>query len=201
MVNELKTGKDLVMEFGTSMYGEVFSLHDKDVSDIYQSTYNYFVKRSKGKVKKGLLVIGGLGVGKSAMMKIMQRIFKDTDSGFRWVNSYDLKDLSELYTVSQIKEMYGYDLKMDLYIDDIGIAVDVKRYGNTVNIITEILMERYDLFINSGFKTHISSNLLTAIASDNNSVPTLKSVYGARILDRIKEMTDVIKFKGDSQRK
>ena len=191
MVNELKTGKDLVMELGTSMYGEVFSLHDKDVSEIYQSTYNYFVKRSKGKVKKGLLVIGGLGVGKSAMMKIMQRIFKDTDSRFRWVNSYDLKDLSELYTVS----------KMDLYIDDIGIAVDVKRYGNTVNIITEILMERYDLFINSGFKTHISSNLLTAIASDNNSVPTLKSVYGARILDRIKEMTDVIKFKGDSQRK
>ena len=64
MVNELKTGKDLVMEFGTSMYGEVFSLHDKNVSEIYKSTYNYFVKRSKGKVKKGLLVIGAIVTGK-----------------------------------------------------------------------------------------------------------------------------------------
>lgn len=201
MVNEVKNGKDIILELGMAMYGEVFTLSNDDVLKVYESTYDYFVKRSKGKVKKGLLIIGGLGVGKSAMMKIMQRIFKDTSSRFKWVNSYDLKDLSELYTVSQIKEMYGYDLKMDLYIDDIGIAVDVKRYGNTVNIITEILMERYDLFINSGYKTHISSNLLTSLASENNSVPTLKSVYGARILDRVKEMTEVIKFKGDSQRK
>ena len=127
-------------------------------------------------------------------------MFKDTPSRFKWVNAYELKDLSEIYTTLQIKEMYGYDLKMDLYIDDIGVAVDVKRYGNTVNIITEILMERYDLFINSGFKTHLSSNLLTSVLNESNSV-TLKSVYGARILDRIIEMTSVVIFKGDSRRK
>ncbi len=201
MVNETKSGKDYILEFGLKMYGEDFSLKDAEVLCAYKKVYEYFLKRSKNKCKKGILVIGGLGVGKSAMMKVMQRVFKDTESRFKWVNAYDLKDLSEVYTTSQIKEMYGYDLKMDLYIDDIGISVDVKRYGNTVNIITEMLMERYDLFIASGYKTHLSSNLLTSITNDVHNTPTLKSVYGARILDRIKEMTEVVKFKGESQRK
>lgn len=200
MVKDIKTGKDAIIFLGKEMYGKDFNLDGEDVCKIYETTYGYFVKNNKKKVKKSLLIIGGLGVGKSAMMKIMQRMFKDTTSRFKWVNAYELKDLSEIYTTLQIKEMYGYDLKMDLYIDDIGVAVDVKRYGNTVNIITEILMERYDLFINSGFKTHLSSNLLTSVLNESNSV-TLKSVYGARILDRIIEMTSVVIFKGDSRRK
>lgn len=200
MVKDIKTGKDAIIFLGKEMYGKDFNLDGEYVCKIYETTYGYFVKNNKKKVKKSLLIIGGLGVGKSAMMKIMQRMFKDTPSRFKWVNAYELKDLSEIYTTLQIKEMYGYDLKMDLYIDDIGVAVDVKRYGNTVNIITEILMERYDLFINSGFKTHLSSNLLTSVLNESNSV-TLKSVYGARILDRIIEMTSVVIFKGDSRRK
>ena len=201
MVKDTKTGKDAIIFLGKEMYGEEFNLDIENVCKIYQTVYDYLVRQSKGKLKKGMLIIGGLGVGKSAMMKIMQRIFKETPARFKWVNAYELKDLSEVYTASQIKEMYGYDLKMDLYIDDIGVSVDVKRYGNTVNIITEILMERYDLFINSGFKTHISSNLLTHVVNDAKNTPTLKTVYGARILDRIIEMTTVVIFKGESRRK
>lgn len=201
MVKDTKTGKDAILFLGKEMYGQEFNLDDEGVCKIYQTVYDYLVKKSKGKVKKGLLIIGGLGVGKSAMMKIMQRVFKETPARFRWVNAYELKDLSEVYTTSQIKEMYGYDLKMDLYIDDIGVSVDVKRFGNTVNIITEILMERYDLFINSGFKTHLSSNLLTSITNDIKNTNTLKTVYGERILDRIIEMTGVVIFKGESRRK
>lgn len=201
MVNETKSGKETIIYIGQQMYGNDFNLNNNAVLAVYKNVYEYFVKRSNNNTKKGILVIGGLGVGKSAMMKVLQRLFKDTEARFKWVNAYDLKDLSEVHTTSQIKEMYGYDLKMDLYIDDIGISVDVKRYGNTVNIITELLMERYDLFIGTGYKTHLSSNLLTSITNDIHNTPTLKSVYGARILDRVKEMTEVITFKGDSQRK
>lgn len=201
MVNDIKTGKDAIIFLGKEMYGEKFNLDTESICNTYKHVYEYLNKVSKRKVTKGLLIIGGLGVGKSAMMKIMQRLFKDTPARFKWVNAYELKDLSETYTSSQVKEMYGYDLKMDLYIDDIGVSVDVKRYGNTVNIITEILMERYDLFINSGYKTHISSNLVTSITNDMKNTSTLKTVYGERILDRIIEMTSVVIFKGESQRK
>lgn len=201
-MTEKLTASEIIKNLGIEMYGEIFSIENEDIKNAYKKVYDVLIKNHFKKGKKGLLIVGGIGVGKSAMMKIMQRIFKDTNSRFRLVNAYELKDLSELYTIAQVKEMYGYDLKSDLYIDDIGFSVDVKRYGNTVNIITELLMERYDLFINSGFKTHLSSNLKTAITNDISNTPTLKTMYGARILDRMKEMCEVINFKGDiSQRK
>jgi DNA replication protein DnaC len=197
----INTGREAIIFLGKEIYGDKFNLDDKDLIENYKTAYEYFLKEKQKRSKKGLLLIGGLGVGKSAMMKIMQRLFKDTEARFKWVNAYELKDLSEVYTTSQIKEMYGYDLKMDLYIDDIGISLDVKRYGNTVNIITEILMERYDLYINAGYKTHLSSNLVTNITNNIKKIPTLRMVYGARAFDRMIEMTNVIIFKGESQRK
>lgn len=196
---ETITGSQAIESIGREIYGEKFSIGNPDTKLAYKDVYNSFVKNSKGKAKKGICLVGGLGVGKSAMMKVFHKLFRNTDSRFRWVSGYELKDLSEVLTIQQIKEMYGYDLKCDLYIDDIGISVDVKRYGNTVNIITEILMERYDLFIEAGFKTHISSNLPTVMKGVNT--PTINSVYGNRVYDRIKEMCEVIIFKGESQRK
>ncbi len=191
---------EAIIILGKQSYGDDFDLSNESVKSAYKKVYELLLKRSNNKCKKGLLVVGGIGVGKSAMMKVMQRLFKDTDARFKWVNAYELKDLSELYTTAQIKEMYGYELKCDLYIDDIGVSIDVKRFGNTVNIIAELLMERYDLFINSGYKTHLSSNLKTSITNDIHNTPTLKTMYGARILDRIKEMCEIITFNGTSKR-
>jgi DNA replication protein DnaC len=62
-------------------------------------------------------------------------------------------------------------------------------------------MERYDLYINAGYKTHLSSNLVTNITNNIKKIPTLRMVYGARAFDRMIEMTNVIIFKGESQRK
>ena len=61
-------------------------------------------------------------------------------------------------------------------------------------------MERYDLYINSGYRTHLSSNLKTDILNNLNKTPTLKSMYGSRLLDRIKEMNEINIFKGNSKR-
>ncbi len=201
--NKINRVSEAILMLGVEMYGDSFNLDDETVKNSYKKMYVNLRDRAINegkKSKKGALVIGGIGVGKSAMMKIMQRLFKDTESRFKWVNAYELKDLSEVYTTSEIKEMYGYDLKCDLYIDDIGVSLDVKRYGNTVNIISELLMERYDLYINSGYRTHLSSNLKTDILNNLNKTPTLKSMYGSRLLDRIKEMNEINIFKGNSKR-
>lgn len=198
---EVKTGKELVLYCGKELYGNTFNLDDEDLAKKYKQTYDYLLKNSEKKGGKGLLVFGNIGAGKSAMMRVMQMIFKDTSSKFKWVSGLRLKDLSEEMTTLQIKEMYGYELKMDLYIDDIGLSNDVKRYGNVVNIISEIVMERYDLYIQSGFKTHLSSNLKPSSLNESDRIPTLKSLYGARFLDRCIEMCSTISFNGKSLRK
>jgi len=199
--NGVKKGSEAISIIGVELYGKKFSIADKAMYENYKNCYEIFVNSLFEKTDKGVLVVGGIGAGKTAMMRIMQRLFKDTERKFLWINAYDLKDMAEVYTTSEIKMSYGSDLKCDLYIDDIGFSMDVKRYGNTVNIITEILMERYELFINSGFRTHLSSNIPTFLKNNTEKIPTLENVYGERVLDRIREMCDLITFKGESKRK
>lgn len=195
------SGVDLIKHCGNELYGSMFSLDDPELFEKYKKTYNFLESNSIGKKGKGLLVIGNVGAGKSAMMRVMQMAFKDTKSRFKWVSALHLKDLSEQFTTMEIKKMYGFDLKMDLYIDDIGINNDVKRYGTVVNIISEIIMERYELFVSSGIKTHLSSNLKPSSTVADDKFPTLEKLYGNRVVDRIIEMCSLIKFNGKSLRK
>lgn len=200
MENTNKSISEAIMIIGTKLYGETFSLENEIVKDAYKKVYN-ILKKDKTKRNKGICIIGEIGAGKTAMMKVYQRLLKDTPMRFKLVNGYDLRDLSELYTTEQIKDSYGGGYFGDLYIDDIGFASGVKRYGNDVNLIRDILIERYDLFISSGFRTHVSSNLVVALKNDIKEVPTLQKLYGERVIDRLKEMCELITFKGESQRK
>lgn len=192
-------GSEAIELLGKQMY-EGFSI--QNCYEIYRQVYDIFVKGCNGENKgKGILVIGPIGVGKSAMMKILQRLFKDTVRKFRWVKSSDLRDMIEEYTLPEIKEMYGKKCLYDLYIDDIGLAGSQKNYGNVVNVISEIIMDRYELFVESGYRTHFSSNLIDEIKDNINNDATLETVFGARVVDRMKEMCEMIIWEGDSLRK
>jgi len=180
---------------GKKIYGQNFSLKDEKLYQSYKKVYETLISDKK----KGVCLVGGVGIGKSALMKTLQVLLKDTERRFKWVNGYELKDLSETETIGEIKANYGASLNCDLYIDDIGFAVDVKRYGNTVNIISDIIMERYDLFVNTGFRTHFSTNLL--VSSSDFNVPTIEKIYGSRVLDRIKQMCTLVKWNSESLRK
>lgn len=189
---------EIIEIIGKRLYGDKFSIQGKEIFVVYKRIYDNLVKEQKIG-KKGFFVIGDVGVGKSAMVKTIQVLLKDTEMRFKWVNAYELKDLSELYNIAEIKAIYGRESNCDLYIDDVGFSFDVKRYGNTINIISELIMERYDLFVNSGIKTHFSTNLL--ISSEDQNIPTIEKLYGNRVLDRIKEMCELIPFNGQSLRK
>lgn len=195
------SGSDKINIIGRELYGDSFSIENVVTRDVYKKVYERIIIGLKRKKSKGIFITGSIGIGKTAMMKVIQRLFKDTERRFKWISGHELKDLSETLTIMEIKDMYGAGLKCDLYIDDIGFSIDVKRYGNTVNIISEIIMDRYDLYISSGFKTHISSNITAAIKNNEKNIPTIERLYGVRVLDRIKEMCDLIIWNGESLRK
>jgi DNA replication protein DnaC len=190
-------GQEAISIVGKEIYGDDFSIDGDKLNSSYKKVYTHFVANKR----KGMFLIGNVGIGKTAMMKVMQRLFRDTNRRFKFVNSYDLKDLSEQITAGEIKSLYGYDFKCDLYIDDIGFSSDVRRYGNTVNIISEILMERYDLFISSGFRTHLSSNMMVSMKTNEKNIPTIETIYGSRVVDRLREMCELVTWNGDSLRK
>jgi DNA replication protein DnaC len=180
-----------------------FSIKDEPLRGAYKLAYDTIISDcNKNGKSKGLLIIGSIGCGKTAMMKVYQKLFLGQLRGFKMTNGGILKDMLDELSVSEIKSRYGYDCKMDLYIDDIGVNFNTaNKYGNKVNIISEVLMERYDLFISEGWKTHLSTNLVPKLEDNPNNIPTLSSIYGGRVYDRIKEMCQLITINSPSLRK
>lgn len=203
MDNSKIRGRDAILQVGRQLYGDAFDLASESDLEMYKFAFEKFLKMHQGKDKKGVILVGDYGVGKTALMRVMQRLFKDSNAKFKYVSAYELRDLSEELTLSQIKEMYGYDLKHDLYIDDIGANIDVRRYGNVVNVIAEIISERYDLFIDSGFRTHFTTNLIPLDKDlEVETDISLEKAYSKRMVDRIVEMCSCyIIADGKSKRK
>jgi DNA replication protein DnaC len=197
------TGAEAIKVMGEKLTKD-FDINSEPRLSIYRKVYeNFMIGLEEGINNKGVMLIGDIGVGKSMLMKIMQKLFCESRREFKWFNCREISDLLECFTVIEIKEYYGKSCKMDLYIDDIGVGNSIhNKYGNTTNIIADILMERSELFVSEGFKTHVSSNKPTSLDKEKYpNIVTLENLYGDRIIDRLHEMCEIITWKGKSLRK
>lgn len=185
---------EIITELGKD-FKKDFSIDNEPLYSKYKQVYEHLVSNEE----KGLLLIGSIGCGKSMLMKVIQRLFKDTEQRFKWVSSSVLKDMLDDCTVSEIKSIYGRPLKMDLYIDDIGFQKNRNKYGDVINIISELIFDREELFFESGIRTHFSSN--TPSRLENKEIDTLESMYGKRCYDRILGMCKLISWQSKSLRK
>jgi DNA replication protein DnaC len=194
------TGKEAIEKVGLLM-DEDFSLRLPEIENVYKAVYGVFSEGMDRKVRrKGVMAIGGVGCGKTTCIRVMHRLFRDSPCRFLAKRASEIKDLIESVPLSEIKQDLGYGLKCDLYIDDLGVnSAEIKKYGTVVSVLGELILDRYELYINEGFLLHISINLLPE--SDNPSVATVKSVFGDRVYDRLREMTTPIVFTNKSLRK
>ena len=69
--------------------------------------------------------------------------------------------------------------------DDLGTENNLKYFGNECNVMAEILLNRYDLFISKKLKTHITTNL---------SAIEIEKQYGNRVRSRLRELCNLIAF-------
>ena len=76
--------------------------------------------------------------------------------------------------------------------DDLGTENNLKHYGNECNIMAEILLSRYDLFISRKLITHLTTNL---------SASEIEAAYGNRVRSRLREMFNLIAFDNSSNDK
>jgi hypothetical protein len=202
-----RNAKEAILYTGRK-FDRDFNLNDPEVLLNYRRVFHCLVgsdlcKELDMNPEKGILQIGKKGIGKTILMRVMQVLFKNTDRRFKWVDVFTICDMLKAGALDEIaiKAMYGRGLKCDLYIDDIGFGnPNLHIYKNEVNIVAEILFERDELFVLEGFRTHMSSNIITA----NRNAPdqkTLESLFGDRILDRIKQMNNLITWEqGKSMR-
>lgn len=76
--------------------------------------------------------------------------------------------------------------------DDLGLESNLKYYGNECNVVGEILLSRYDLFVSAGQLTHATTNL-------NSS--EIEQLYGNRVRSRMREMFNLVAFTKEAKNK
>ena len=146
-------------------------------------------------LNKGILLTGPVGCGKTSLISLM-RFFEQSPNQFivkscRDVSFEFIKDGYE--TIHKYSRNSFYQQNPKAYcFDDLGTENNLKYFGNECNIMAEILLSRYDLFVSRKLVTHLTTNL---------SASEIEIAYGNRVRSRMRELFNLISFDGISKDK
>lgn len=152
------------------------------------------------RLNKGFLVCGGVGVGKTTLMKLFSRnkrrcfdVLNCTDLSYQFAKKGEdaIEAFGKVHHYEPLDPNYFYQEQIGLCLDDMGTEEEKVNFGNKANVIAEIILRRYAAGLPYEY-THVTTNL-TASA--------LQSYYGPRVWSRITEMFNVIEIKGNDRRK
>lgn len=146
---------------------------------------------------KGLLIIGGYGLGKTDYLRVFEAIFQQYNHlKFKFYPSKKLvQDFENCQTPIDKQDFFWDTERKLIFIDDINSEREASNYGK-VDVIEEILYNRYD----KRLKTYTTCNYSTSVNCAKRTLEDLGRRYGGRIYDRFFEMFNIIEFQGKSFR-
>ena len=148
-------------------------------------------------LKKGLLIIGDFGNGKSTIMNVLEISLRETSMYFKGYSANEVVlSFDACNTPTEKTEFIKRYSKGVLYFDDIKSERRTENYGNK-ELFREILENRYNnaatTFITCNYKKGFEGDLKVALAEFGEK-------YGDRVNDRLYEMFNIIEFQGKSLR-
>lgn len=181
---------------GIDLYGARFRIIESDYPVIYR-LIAYFLRDEPTAFQfgidldKGVLLAGPVGCGKTTIMNVMKHLAKSEHKFIvKPCRDISIEFINEGYSVIH---KYSIDLRLRggqpvavrYCFDDLGIENNLKYYGNECNVMAEVLLSRYDLFISKRIPTHITTNL---------SASEIETHYGIRVRSRLREMVNLISY-------
>lgn len=193
-----------ITEEGKQLYGNHFELFIEDMN-IIRKVFAFVVNDVESMIalkmdpRKGLMITGPVGVGKTSLLNL-SRLLLPADHRFQIKPCRDISfefhkkgfDVIHQYSNKSFKIVPGRKIPLTICFDDMGAEYSLKHFGNQCNVIAEILLSRYDLFISDGLKTIITTNL---------NASEIEKQYGPRIRSRLREMVNVISFPDETNDK
>lgn len=136
-------------------------------------------------LKKGIMLIGPNGVGKTFLFEVFHRL-----SQFGCTRRYF--QMTDGRTVATDVVKNGYDAISkytggDKLFNELGSELPARFYGNSIDAMYEVLFEREKVFQAKLQKTHITTNL---------SAQQLAERYDTAIFSRLRGMCNIIQYGG-----
>jgi energy-coupling factor transporter ATP-binding protein EcfA2 len=178
---------------GKELYNPSFKVHAEDYEIIFKLLI-YFLKDEAStekynlSLRKGILLSGPVGCGKTSLMNLVKLTLPQEQRYIvKSCREVSFEFIQDGYTVIRKYSTHSFnkDIPKTYCFDDLGTENNLKYYGNDCNVMAEILLSRYDLFVNRKMLTHITTNL---------SSSEIEELYGERVRSRMREMFNLIAF-------
>ncbi len=148
-------------------------------------------------VDKGILLCGGVGTGKSEIMRLLGKYVAWLKSPYRF-SSEVVWNFSHLYK-TEGNYVFKRISRGNWYFDELALTNDdgvpylemINDFGNKIFIGEQLILTRYNEFKRSGLQTHFSTNL---------TPDQLQKIYGPRSFSRLYEMCNFISYTGKDRR-
>lgn len=157
-------------------YRERTVLWDENTKSKIDKASNWIISSKK----RGLILMGTCGNGKSTMLRAIKRAFGT------YATYCHAEEIHEFCKNSQGEVMHK-NTKF-LLLDDLGAEPErCMAFGEELYPLVKLLSYRYN-------------NMLTTIIATNLGLDQIRERYGARVADRLIEMYDVIFYSEESYR-
>ena len=198
-ISSVELGKMIMRYAKSNIPGFVIDDHNREV---FKLLCQYFTQdpdfeKQGYSLGKGILFYGNIGSGKTTLMrlfmnnptndyvmrscrKVADDYAKKDDGGPEALLKYS--DLIPVYPGQHYGQKWA-----GMCFDDLGTERSKKHFGNEVNVMEDVLQNRYDLRLIG--KTHLTTNLTRTEISE---------LYGPRVGSRLYEMCNVIAFPTDA---
>lgn len=183
---------------GKYLYGEKYALVKTELDILMRLTVYFGKHKEKANelgisLNKGIFLQGPVGVGKTSLIRIFREILHQ-ESKFQLK---PCRDVSFEFSKEGADVIFKYSkhcFKKDytprtVCFDDLGLEPNASFFGIKANIMREIILSRYDMFISNRMITHFTTNF---------DVDEIEANYGFEVRSRIREMCNVISFHKDS---
>ena len=180
---------------GKLLFGEKFRIYDED-RDILLKLCSYFIKDKDNcasygiDIDKGILLSGPVGCGKTSLMKLLKYLVP-------LQRPYLLAPCRNIvfgFNHLGYKTIEDYGDSSSICFDDLGVEPMGRHYGKDCNVMGEVLLSRYELYLKTKtkVKTHATTNL---------NAEELEEHYGNRVRSRMRELFNLIAFDTDTRDK
>jgi len=178
---------------GKLLFGKKFKIFEED-REILFKLCNYYIKDEANckklgiDIHKGILLSGPVGCGKTSLMKLLRHMVPH-QKPYEVIPS---RNIAFAFNNIGYKIIEDYGDKKFYCFDDLGVEPTGRHFGKDCNVLGEILLSRYDLFLSNKTLTHATTNL---------NAQELEERYGNRVRSRMREQFNLIGFDKGSRDK